>query len=183
MPRGPGKIQQKIMLLLLAGFALSMVRSPKKSTWIVKRVCKEWKNINRYAFNRAIRGLYQSKLVSRNENKDGYVTIVLTGAGKLKALTYQIEEMRINPMVKWDKKWRLVLFDIPENRKKARDILRFRLKKMGFCEFQKSVFISPYPCEDEVEYVSKIYNIRKFVRFIIAHSIDNELVFKKFFSL
>ena len=91
--------------------------------------------------------------------------------------------MEIRKPKVWDKKWRIVLFDIPELHRKSRDALRYRLRQLGFFEYQKSVFVHPYDCRDEIEYIIESYRIRKFVRFIIADSLDNELHLKKDFGL
>ncbi|MEW5907677.1 MAG: hypothetical protein AB1643_00625 [Patescibacteria group bacterium] len=183
MPRGPGEIQQKILLLLLGGLALGLSGSPKRYFQILKGMSKEWKEIEVRALRRAIKSLYESKLVAERQNLDGTLTIILTDKGKQKALTYDLDKMKIKKPQKWDKKWRVVLFDIPEKRKKIREALRFYLKQLAFYEFQKSVFVHPYDCKNEIDYLIEFYDIRKFVRFIIADSIDNELHLKKHFDL
>ena len=61
--------------------------------------------------------------------------------------------MRINKPKKWDRKWRIILFDIPEKIRKARDVFRYHLNQLGFYEFQKSVFVHPYNCKDEIDYL------------------------------
>ncbi len=175
MSRGFGEIQQKVLLLLFGGLALGLSGSPKAYFQIIKTASKNWREIEKRALRRAIKSLYESKLIDEKQNKDGSITIILTADGKKKALTYQLDEMKIKKPVRWDKKWRIVLFDIPENRKKIREILRFHLKKMGFCELQKSVFAHPFDCKDEIDYLIEFYDIRRFVRFMIADSIDNEL--------
>lgn len=183
MPRGLGANQQKILLLLLGGLALGLSGSPARYFQILDSISKEWKEIDKRLLKRAIKSLYESKLISEKQNSDGTVTLVLTDKGKQKALTYDLERMKIKKPTHWDKQWRIVLFDIPNKLKKARDTLRMHLKDMGFYEFQESVFIHPYDCKDEIEYIIEFYNIRKFVRFIIANSIDNELHLKKHFNL
>lgn len=47
---------------------------------------------------------------------------------------------------KWDGIWRLVIFDIPETRKQARNLLRNKLKQWGFIPWQKSVWASKKNC-------------------------------------
>jgi len=131
----------------------------------------------------AIVDLYKSKMLEQKENNDGSLTIVLTENGKRKALTYQIDEMKIKKAQKWDKKWRIVLFDIPEKKKKIREAIRHHLKNFNFFEYQKSVFVQPYDCKNEIEYIIEFYNIRKYVRFIIADSLDNELHLINHFKL
>ena len=109
--------------------------------------------------------------------------MVLSQKGKKRALTYQIDEIKIPKMKKWDGNWRIVLFDIPEKFKKSRDALSLTLKKMGFYKFQKSVFIHPFDCKYEIDFVVEFFSIQSYVRFIIAHHIDNELHLKRHFRL
>ncbi len=183
MPRGHGTVQRKILLLLLGGFTLSMTHSSVRYWRILKLIGKEWRNIDRDALWRSIRTLYTAKLVERRENSDGSVTLHLSDRGKKYALSYQLDEMKIKPMVRWDGKWRLVAFDIPEKRKKAREALRIRFRQIGLLEFQKSVFVHPYTCEDEIDFLIEFYEVRPYVRKILAHSIDNEMHLKQKFGL
>lgn len=183
MSRGLGKTQQKILLLLLGGLALGLSGSPRQYFKIIKCIGDDWKKINNRALRNAIRGLYQSKLIKEKQNKDGTTTIVLTENGKNKALTFDLDNMKIKKPLEWDKKWRVALFDIPENRKKIRDALRYHFKRLGLYEFQKSVFVHPYDCKEEIDFLIEFYDIRKFVRFMIADSLDNELHLKQHFVL
>ena len=77
----------------------------------------------------------------------------------------------------------MVLFDIPEKYKPAREDLRETLKRLGFYEYQKSVLIHPYPCQDEVNFVVEYFNIRSHVRVITVVELDNELHLRKIFSV
>jgi DNA-binding transcriptional regulator PaaX len=178
-----GSTQRKILILLLGGLALGLSRSPKTSFQIIKEMKKEWNWINQQNLKRAIKKLYESKLVKEKENPDGTITLTLTDKGKEKALTYNIDEMKIKKPKQWDKKWRIVLFDIPERARKIRDAFRHHLKQLNFYEFQKSVFVHPYDCQNEIEYLIEFYDARKFIRFIIANSLDNELHLKSYFGL
>lgn len=47
---------------------------------------------------------------------------------------------------KWDGKWRLIMFDVPEKRRSARDVLRRKLKDWGFVHFQQSVWGTKKNC-------------------------------------
>ena len=183
MSRGHGKTQKKILLLLFGGLALGLSGSPKKSFKIIDAIVKEWKGIDRQSLKRSIKSLYKEKLVSEKYNKDGTVTLNLTKQGKRFALTYNLENLKIKRQSKWDKKWRIVIFDIPEKKKKIRDALRMHLRQMNFYELQKSVFVNPFECESEIEYIVEFFKIRKHVRFIVADSIDNELHLKQIFGI
>ena len=91
--------------------------------------------------------------------------------------------MEIKKPKVWDKKWRIVLFDIPEKKRQARDVLREALKRMNFYEYQKSVFIHPYPCQDEIDYIVEYYEIRQYVRIVTATELDNEIHLRKIFNV
>lgn len=183
MSKGCGETQKKILLLLIGGLALGLSGSPKRYFQILESIGKEWEEINRKSLKRAIRNLYQSKLIKEKENPDGTITMVLTDKGKEKALTYNLDKMMIKKPKQWDGKWRIVLFDIPEKLRWVRDAFRHHLNQLGFYEFQKSVFIHPFDCQDEIDYLIEFYNARKFIRFIIAESLDNELHLKTHFGL
>lgn len=175
--------KQKILLLLFSGIALSLSKSPKNYFRILESTAKEWKEIDRKRLIYLVREFYNKRLVDYRENKEGIVEIVLTKDGRKKALQYQIDEMQIKKPDKWDGKWRVVIFDIPEKRKKAREALRDKLKDLGFKELQKSVFVFPYECEDEINFIVEVFEIRPLVRFLIVDSFTNEEQFRIKFGL
>ena len=175
-------IKQKILLLLLGGMAFGYSFIPGKQWKVLKEVSCEWKRINKEKLKKEIKILYRSKLIQRKENLDGSYTLTLSEKGKVKALTFYFQNMKIEGR-NWDRKWRLVVFDIPEKLKKGRNALREKLKEMGFYELQKSVFVFPYECKDEIEFVIEFFELRKYVRFGILELIDNELHLKKIFEL
>lgn len=177
-----GPTQQKILLLLLGGFALSCSRSPKQSWSIIRGMHETWKDIEKQAADRAINALYASKLLEARENQDGTATLVLNEKGKKRALTYQAKNMKIARPPKWDKKWRVITFDIPEDEREARDALREHLEYMGFYILQRSVFVHPFDCRDQIEFLVELHDIRKYVRFMLVEYIDNEKDIKSFFK-
>ncbi|MFZ2303695.1 MAG: hypothetical protein WAV98_02825 [Minisyncoccia bacterium] len=176
-------LQKKIILLLWGGLALGCTSNPNKYFNVVREIHKEWQEIDRNSLHRAIRTLYVSKLVETKDNRDGTLTLVLSKEGKRLALTYDIENMGIKEPSHWDGKWRIVMFDVPEKFKKTREALRMHFKNMGFYEFQKSVFVHPYHCAREIEYLMEFYQARKYVRFIVAGEIDNAVDLRRHFSL
>lgn len=175
-------LKQKILLLLAAGIAFGYSYTPQRQIGILKELGWEWRKIDEKELQKAIKELYRTKTVEIKENIDGSYTLALTKQGKLKSLTYHFEKMRLKK-TNWDDKWRIVIFDIPEKLRQGRDALRDKLKKLGFYEFQKSVFVFPYPCEDEIEFIIEFFNLRKYVRFGTLDSIDNNLHLKKIFNL
>lgn len=108
-------------------------------------------------------------------NKRGFTIKGLTGVIKSKG--------RMRKSGKWDKKWRVVIFDIPEKNKKLRNYFREVLVGLGFEKLQNSVWISPYDYFKEIQEVIKLYGIAQYVVLMVVDSISNELLFKKKFKL
>jgi len=181
MSREVSPIKQKVLLILFSGLAFGFSYTPREQFKIIKGFQKEWKKISQEKLKMEIQKLYRSKLVKLKKNPDGSFTMILTDKGKLKALKFHFA-MKIQKS-RWGGKWWFVIFDIPEKIKKLRDALRWKLKELGFYELQKSVFIFPYECKDEIEFIIEFFNLRKFVRYGVLESIDNELHLKKIFKL
>ena len=166
--------KKKILLLLMAGISLSLTRSPRGYFKILRNLPKEWKEIKRRRLKAIVKEFHNNRLVSFKENKEGFAEIVLTKEGERKALKFKIDEMEIKKPAKWDGQWRIVIFDIPERFKKAREALRNKLKDLGFIKLQESVFVFPYECEDEINFIVEVFLIRPFVRFMRVKSFTNE---------
>lgn len=175
--------KQKILLLLLSGVALGLSKSPKGYFKILKSIPEDWRQIKTERLYRVVREFYNDRLVDYKEDKDGFVKIILTKEGQNKALKFKLDEMEINKSAKWDGEWRIVIFDIPEKFKKAREAMRIKLKELGFLELQKSVFVLPYECEDEINFIMEVFMIRSFVRFVRAKSFTNDEQLKIKFGL
>lgn len=174
--------KEKILLLLLAGVSLAFSYTSLQQWRVIKRFAREWKKIDRQKLRKEINYLYKIKVIDKQKNEDGSVHVVLTEKGQLRALHCQLDAIK-NKKGIWDKKWRMVAFDMPERFKKGRDALRQMLKRIGFCELQKSVFICPYDCLYEIGLLVAFFNLGKYVRLGILEFIDNEKYFKKVFNL
>lgn len=82
---------------------------------------------------------------------------------------------------RWDEKWRLVIFDVPERVRGRRDFFRKELESLGFHQLQKSVWVTPYPLPDEFfELVSELA-LGKHFRAITAHHIQDDDDLRKVF--
>jgi len=178
-----GPTSKKILLLLESGVLLALTHRPDAYFQIVRKTIKEWKNINERNLRETIKRLYQSKIVNCRENQDGSVILTLTEAGKNKVLKYKIDEMEIKKPIKWDGLWRAVIFDIPEKQKLGRKALASKLKDLGFYPLQKSVFIHPYECKDEIDFVAELFKLAPYVRFMRIKNTDIDLDLKNHFKL
>lgn len=174
--------KQKALLLLATGIVLGFSHSPKAHYKIWKALPKAWREINKTTLRRIIEEFKYKRLVDFKEEKDGSVTIVLTELGRYHALRYDPDNIKISIPLRWDRKWRIVIFDIPEKKKAAREAFRRELRKLGFFELQKSVWVFPYKCEDAINFLMELFEIREYVRYLevlaLSHDADLRLHFK-----
>lgn len=84
---------------------------------------------------------------------------------------------------KWDGKWRVVIFDIPEKSRKARDGFRDSLKRLGFRFLQHSIWVCPFGDFDDIQQLAKDFRIEKCVVLMVVDQISNDLLYKKKFNL
>lgn len=178
-----GPVARKILLLLEGGLVLSLTQRPDAYFKIIKGITKEWQAINERTLHESIKRLYQSKLIDYKENDDNTITLILSDEGENRALKYNLEKIEIKKPARWDGLWRMVIFDIPEHLKQGRDALASKLKQLGFYPLQKSVFIYPYECRNEIDFVVEIFDLRPYVRFIVAKETDVDLNLKNKFRL
>lgn len=175
--------KQKILLLLLAGICLGLSRSPRNYFKILESAEKDWERIEKEKLYRSVKEFFRDRLIDYKEKGDGMIEVVLTQKGRRKALRYKLDEIKIKKPAVWDKVWRVVIFDVPEKKKPAREALRMKLKELGFKELQKSVFVYPYECENEIDFVVEVFNLRRHVRFLRVKSITNEDQLKLKFNI
>lgn len=169
-----GELKQKILLLLSTGIVLHLAHSAYKRKKALKDAKKMWSWITRDWLYKAVKEFYEDKLVSYRYINEETIEIVLTEKGKKRALRYKIKELELKKPKLWDKKWRIIIFDIPEKLKHARNALREKLKELGFIELQKSVFVCPWQCKDEIDFLVEFFDIRSYIRLIEATKITNE---------
>lgn len=121
--------------------------------------------------------------------KHGLVTgsyehgLQITRKGRARAEKADLDTLCINVPKKWDKVWRLMFFDIPEEKKVARDALTRKIRELGFRPLQKSVWIYPYPCRAEVEFVCAQYEVDKYVTYIETGFVDKQEKLQELFDI
>jgi DNA-binding transcriptional regulator PaaX len=136
---------------------------------------------------------YQTKSVLRRLAEKGHVRFVHKGGTRYVEITEAgkraVEiDIRLGAQKKqrprrWDKRWRLVMFDIPDKRKKMRDHLRRTMAEAGFSRLQDSVWIFPYDCEELIRLLKIDMHFGNDVRYAIVESLENDTALKQHFRL
>lgn len=116
---------------------------------------------------KAIKRLRESGLIEFVD--DQKLAIRITQKGKDQAIwtKLNIED------AKWDGKWRVVIFDIPEKRRTARDLLRSKLKEWGFVHWQQSVWASKKNCTKQLRQFISYVGIQDWVKVLEATDIGD----------
>ncbi len=115
-------------------------------------------------------------------SKDGKIFFDITKKGEMEILFLK-SHAKDTKKLKWDGKWRLAFFDIPEEAREKRDKLRKLLKDNGFIKLQASVFISPKALHiDAITYLNSS-GLIKFLRFARIDEMDDDKELKKQFKL
>lgn len=129
---------------------------------------REWE---RRRVQAALRRLAERRYV-RFEERGRTTYIVITEFGKRRLRQFDFETLALPERPRrWDGKWRMVAFDIPEKRKRARMALSAKLTRIGMLALQRSVYVYPHPCEDEVDFICQFLGIDRYTHVIEAASL------------
>jgi len=136
----------------------------------------------RYDIPRGVRRLVERGFVRIQKRKNEEIlTLTPKGEDLLAKLTQR--RFASKKPKQWDKKWRIVIYDIKEERKRMRRSLRESLVYFGFVPVQKSVWVYPYPCEDLLVMIKADFRIGKEVLYLVVDKLENDLWLKKHFAL
>jgi len=106
------------------------------------------------------------KLVEVEETEAGII-IKITDKGKRRVAFTDIEDLKIKTPLSWDKKWRMVMFDIPESKREDRRYFAEKLSEFGLLMIQKSCWIHPFECLEEVGYLTDILDLDQHVSLVV----------------
>lgn len=168
-----------LSVLLAVGVITVAVMAPN-----ALQIFKYFKPKNAYERGRikqSIARLEKRGFIGKRHEEEG--KFMLTQKGEQRARRYKLEKLKIERQKKWDGKWRIVMFDIPEEKKMARRAINHALKKIGCVQYQKSVFIAPFPCKEEIDFVGECFGVRHNMRLILAENIEGEDALKKTFNI
>jgi CRISPR/Cas system-associated endoribonuclease Cas2 len=135
-----------------------------------------------FSTKRSLSRLIDDGLVEFVQTRKGKF-VRLTPAGKLVLLQIKYNEEGIKKPWRWDRKWRMVVFDVKEPRKVIRDKLRETFKRMNFYHLQKSVWVYPYDCEDFITLLKANYKIGLDLLYVIADSIEGDRKMRAYYDL
>jgi len=124
-----------------------------------------------------------AKLVKKELLKFANGHYELTKEGEKILEWWNINDYGLKRPRKWDKKWRMIIFDIPNRKRRARNKISEIFERAGLYRLQESVWIYPYDCEDVIGLFKTELEIGKEVLYIIADEIENDKYLRAHYDL
>lgn len=177
------KVKDILQVLSITGFiaaSILMPGLPKILTPSYKKQQKHWGHFNKRILKANLRRLQKSGIIEAEHA--GELVYKITEKGRFKLFKYRLEDMNSNK-TRWDKKWRLVAYDIPKGKKNQAEAFRALLKKMSFMQLQKSLWLTPYSCINEIEFLKELYYLKNHVTVLTISDIEGESEYRKYFGI
>ncbi len=178
---GKGVLLSSLFLFPGAGIGISAIYNAYEKAKRENEF-QAWEKFNQPRLHYILKRLQRQKIVKVVEN-NGFSEVHLTQKGKLHILKYKLEEMKIEKPKQWDKKWRVIIYDISKFKRQQQNSFRRMLKKLEMLQLQKSVYLTPYPCDKEIEFLRQYFDVGEGVIYIVAEHIENQEVYKKYFGI
>lgn len=175
---------QKAVLATIAISGIILVTMAAPNTLQLLRYAPGFRRarFNRQAETALGRLAQKGRITFENRNGKRYARI--TDAGRF---AFMRETRRNNSpsMFKrhWDKRWRVVIFDVPEKRRAVRNKLRTMMRELGFVRLQDSVWVYPYDCEDMIALLKAELRIGLSVLYMVVEHIENQKHLEEQFGL
>ncbi|MDP2665830.1 MAG: CRISPR-associated endonuclease Cas2 [bacterium] len=145
------------------------------------------KNRRKELYDRADQALYRlrdKKLITFSKTEGRRPIVHLTADGKTEITKIILLQYKISETVVWDGKWRVVIFDIREKRRKIRQRLRMLLVGAGMVRLQDSVWVHPYPCDELVALVrANLGSGTGELLYFIAEGLESDRRLREHFNL
>ncbi len=133
-------------------------------------------------FRQVIRYMSGQSLITIQVLPKKQIRIRLASAGIKRSQKIALRDMQVPHPRKWDGKWRLVFFDIPENNRSNRNRLTGKLKLLGFYQLGRSLWVYPFACNIEIEYLKRAYGVGKYVSLAEITKIDRSKTLTRHFG-
>jgi len=132
-----------------------------------------------YNVKRTINQLIKNKLILLS--KDG--KLELSDIGKKKMSDLEFGDFKIVKPEIWDKKYRVIIFDIPVEKNRIRHAIRRQLINWGFVRIQNSVWVNPYECQEVIGLLKNHFEVMKDIVYMSVERIENDGFIRKAFGL
>ncbi len=137
----------------------------------------------RYYLRSTIGRLADRGLIKFKHGKGGKTYATLTALGQTELLKYRLANMKIHRPRRWDGRWRVVIYDVKETKRRERGRLRREIGALGFVRLQNSVWVYPYECDEFVTLLKTYYGLGRSLLYLTADRVEDDSRLKKLFNL
>ena len=175
--RGLGRIDRNILEELTIGDLLYAHLLSATLSGRFYKLARERAN-ERYRRKRALERLEEMEYIKRVGERLSLTQKGATAIGEMASKTRCLLDTE-----QWDDKWRIATYDIPEKYAALRNKVRDVLKKAGFIQFQRSIWIFPHHCEELVQLIKTESRLADYIFYGVLERIEDEDRLKKLFKL
>ena len=175
-------VRRVLLVLLNEGGGVREVDSDIQENKKLSEIFQQFDGSGQSKMKRVLRGLSDKGFIEVKW-KRSEIVVNLTDAGRIRALRYKVDEINIEMPTWWDRRWRIVMFDVPESHKRSRDLFKDKLVELGFVQLQNSVYVHPAESHNEIEFIRTTYGIKDYVKLLLVDRIEGEQALRKHFDL
>jgi len=196
--RAVGAVKVVLKVLLITGAVAVAATSPMFGRALAREMQKEMRRKNRLKskYQQSQKDEYPKEKIQSAFyylKRKGLIDIKyrglqmyisLTEKGKKKAGKFKIDDLEIKKPKNWDKKWRILIFDISDKHRNKREALRGKLKELRLYQLQKSVWVCPYDFGEVVKILREFFGLTDDeMKIITASEIENDARVRAYFKL
>jgi len=138
---------------------------------LVQKLRKLEPGYKKWEINRAITRFERDGFLGKRK---GGISVTTRGMDRVNLYAYKRLLFSL-PTKKWDRKWRMIIFDIPEHKRNLRHLFREKMKEWNCAKIQQSVFVTPFDCEKELEDLTTILRIGPYTHVIKVSDLGKSL--------
>ena len=182
---GKNEVIKTILSVVAVGGLITLAAVAPNAVQLLKftSLARRQLSNRRYYINRLAEKLIKRGLMRVGNNSQGQKVLRLTSRGRQELEHYKMRDKVIVKPKRWDGKYRVIIFDIKEWKKKTRNNLRYWLGHLGFVRLQNSVWVHPYECQEVVALLKSNFKIGNEVLYLTVESVENDRWLKKEFGL
>ena len=180
------KVIKAILVSLAVGSFVAMaVVAPNVMQLLGPFVGKSKRGLynRRFYIKSTLSRLAEKGFITFKKLENGKIYARLTDRGKRELLRYKLEELIVNKPWRWDRKWRVVIYDIQELKRGARNQMRGELINLGFVHLQNSVWVYPYECDEFITLLKTYYGLGRNLLYLVVDKLEDDMWLRKEFGL
>ena len=180
------KVIKAILVSLAVGSFVAMaVVAPNVMQLLGPFVGKSKRGLynRRFYIKSTLSRLAEKGFITFKKLENGKIYARLTDRGKRELLRYKLEELIVNKPWRWDRKWRVVLYDIQELKRGARNQMRGELINLRFVHLQNSVWVYPYECDEFITLLKTYYGLGRNLLYLVVDKLEDDMWLRKEFGL